>query len=272
MFDWVDISMPAASRQPGLAGRASRAEGMRSAVVYNLGDEGTAAAPLHSFHIAMKARKAADCYPKKVSIRSARYGRGPVSGVLAGGAGFLPFLGEDALPVPVQGVEVDVLDGQGVLVVAVELAASLGAACVDPVRGPVAGAVEPGCLGEGPGEDGGVAVGVLPVGGQPAGDPAQDRGGEVRDADVGQDEEAGVVGDEGQPGFAGGGVPADAGVEPERGDGAGPVGLGQVAELGSGERGAAGVVAGGGAGVPGPGGRAGGGRPGGQGGGGGRGG
>jgi hypothetical protein len=38
---------------------------MRSAVVYNLGDEGTAAAPLHSFHIAMKARKAADCYPKK---------------------------------------------------------------------------------------------------------------------------------------------------------------------------------------------------------------
>ena len=100
-----------------------------------------------------------------VSIRSARYGRGPVSGVLAGGAGFLPFLGEDALPVPVQGVEVDVLDGQGVLVVAVGLAASPGAACVDPVRGPVAGAVEPVCLDEGPGEDGGVAVGVLPVGG-----------------------------------------------------------------------------------------------------------
>src|ERR1019366_2034924 len=147
-----------------------------------------------------------------VSIRSARYGRGPVSGVLAGGAGFLAFLGEDALPVPVQGVEVDVLDGQGVLVVAVELAASLGAACVDPVRGPVAGAVEPVCLDEGLGEDGGVAVGVLPVGGQPAGDPAQDRGGEVRDADVGQDEEAGVAGDEVQPGFAGGGVPADAGV------------------------------------------------------------
>src|ERR1017187_2773616 len=157
------------------------------------------------------------CWPSmtrcsSVSIRSARYGRGPVSGVLAGGAGFLPFLGEDALPVPVQGVEVDVLDGQGVLVVAVELAASLVAACVDPVRGPVAGAVEPVCLDEGLGEDGGVAVGVLPVGGQPAGDPAQDRGGEVRDADVGQDEEAGVAGDEVQPGFAGGGVPADAGV------------------------------------------------------------
>src|ERR1019366_5336123 len=98
-----------------------------------------------------------------VSIRSARYGRGPGSGVLAGGAGFLPFLGEDALPVPVQGVEVDVLDGQGVLVVAVGLAASPCAACVDPVRGPGAGAVEPVCLDQGPRKGGGPGLARVPV-------------------------------------------------------------------------------------------------------------
>ncbi len=119
--------------------------------------------------------------------------------------GFLLVLGEDALPVPVQGVEVDVLDGEGVLVVAVELAASLGASGVDPVRCPVAGGVEPAGLDEGLGEDGCVAVGGPPVGGQAAGDAAEDRGGEVRDSDVGQDQEAGVAGDEVEPGFAGGG-------------------------------------------------------------------
>ena len=65
------------------------------------------------------------------------------------------------------------------MVVAVEFAASLGGSDVDPVRGPVAGPGEAFGVDEGFGEHGGVAVGVLPVGGQAAGDAAQDRRGQV---------------------------------------------------------------------------------------------
>ncbi len=73
--------------------------------------------------------------------------------------------------------------------------------------------------------------------------------------DVGEDEEAGVAGDQVQPGLAGGGVPAEVGVaggafpgrggEAERGDGPGSLGLDLVAQLGSGQRGVAEVVVGG---------------------------
>jgi len=49
----------------------------------------------------------------------------------------------------VQGVEVDVLDREGVFVAAVEFSASLGAADVGPVGGAVAGAGEPAGFDEG---------------------------------------------------------------------------------------------------------------------------
>src|ERR1039457_6486131 len=65
------------------------------------------------------------------------------------------------------------------------------------------------------------------------------------------------------PGVRGTAFPGG-GAEPERGDGAGPAGLDQVAELGSGERGVAEVVVGGDEVVVGPGVRAGGDRPEGQ--------
>jgi hypothetical protein len=55
----------------------------------------------------------------------------------------------------VQRVEVDVFDGLGVLVVAVELAAAFGVAGPDPVGGLVAGAVEPVGVDEGFQQDGG---------------------------------------------------------------------------------------------------------------------
>jgi hypothetical protein len=54
-------------------------------------------------------------------------------------------------------------------VTAVEFSASLGATDVGPVGGAVAGAGESAGFDEGLGEDGGVAVAGLPVGGQRVG-------------------------------------------------------------------------------------------------------
>ena len=56
---------------------------------------------------------------------------------------------------------------------AVEFAASLGLAGQDPVGGAVAGSGEPAGLDEGLSQDGGVSVAGVPVGGQPAGDGAE---------------------------------------------------------------------------------------------------
>src|ERR1019366_6239316 len=83
--------------------------------------------------------------------------------------------GEDAPVAGVQRVEVDVFDRLGVLVVAVHLAAAFGVAGPDPVGGAVAGAVEPVGVDEGLQQDGGVAVAVLPVGGQLPGGAGEDR-------------------------------------------------------------------------------------------------
>src|SRR5664280_3873341 len=66
--------------------------------------------------------------------------------------------GEDGPPGAVQSVEVDVLDRQQALMVAVELAAPGGAPDVGPVRGPVAGAGEAVALHEDLGEHRRVAV------------------------------------------------------------------------------------------------------------------
>src|SRR5712691_3251862 len=80
-----------------------------------------------------------------------------------GGCGGSGCGGEDGAVGGVEGVEVDVFDGQRVGVVAVEFAAAGGASDVDPVGGAVAGAGEAGGFDEGFDEDGGVAVGGLPV-------------------------------------------------------------------------------------------------------------
>jgi hypothetical protein len=90
--------------------------------------------------------------------------------------------GEDLAPAPVEGVEVDVLDGQGVVVVAVEFASALGLADAGPVGSAVARAGEAGGLGQ----DGRVAVAGSPVAGQPAGDDAEQPGGEVGAATSGR--------------------------------------------------------------------------------------
>src|SRR5688500_98922 len=83
---------------------------------------------------------------------------------------------------------------------------------VDPVLRAVAGRREPAALHAGFQQHRGVAVAVLPVGGEPAGGAGEVRRGEVRHPHVGADEEAGVAGDEVQALLAGGGVPADVGV------------------------------------------------------------
>ena len=79
---------------------------------------------------------------------------------------------------------------------AVELAPALGLADAGPVGGAVAGAGEPAGLDEGLGQDRGVAVAGPPVGGQPAGDGGEQRGGEVGVRQVGADEEPGVAADQ----------------------------------------------------------------------------
>jgi hypothetical protein len=138
-----------------------------------------------------------------------------------------------------------------VLVIAVEFAAAFGVAGPDPVGGLVAGAGELVGVDEGFQQDGGVAVAVLPVGGQLAGGAGEDRRGEVADVDVRQDEEPGVAGDQVQVGLAGGRVPADVGVAGRAGPGGGAeaercdrvlAGVDEVADLGAGQRGVAEVV------------------------------
>ena len=90
----------------------------------------------------------------------------------------------------VQGIQPDILDRQGVLVGDVELAAACGLPDVDPVGRFVAGAAEAIGLDEGFKQDGLVAVTVLPIGGQTAGDVAEDLGSKPFGAHPGQDQEA----------------------------------------------------------------------------------
>ncbi len=70
---------------------------------------------------------------------------------------------EQVAIVAVQRVEVDVLDGERVAVLPVELAASLGLVDVNPVRHLVARPGEPAGFDEGLEQHRGVPVGVVPV-------------------------------------------------------------------------------------------------------------
>ncbi len=96
----------------------------------------------------------------------------------------------------VEGVEVDVFEWFGILVVAVEFSAALGLADVNPVGGAVAGAGESPAFYEGLEKHGGVVVAGVPVVGQLFGGKGEYLGGEVSRAHPGQDEKAGVVDDE----------------------------------------------------------------------------
>jgi len=111
--------------------------------------------------------------------------------------------------VSVEGIEEGVLDGEGAAVLGIQLAAALGLANVAPVGGAVGGALEAVPLDEGLEQQGAVAVVLFPVGGELLGEGAEDTGGEVGGGDPREDQEAGVVDDEGEVSQALLGSPAE---------------------------------------------------------------
>ena len=128
---------------------------------------------------------------------------------------------ESAAEVAPERVEPDVFPGQRVGTMHVEFAAALGLTDVGPVGGAVAGTGEAVGLHEGLQEQRSVAVASLPVVGQPAAAAGQHRGSEIAHLHPGQDQEAGVVHDQLQAGFALGNAPADEAVAGGRLPGAG---------------------------------------------------
>ncbi len=91
----------------------------------------------------------------------------------------------------------------------VELATAQGLAEVEPVGGAIAGAAEARGFAEGFQQDGPEVVAAVPVGGQAAFDLGEQVRGKVRDTDLGQDQEAGMVDDPRQVALAHSGGPAD---------------------------------------------------------------
>ena len=151
---------------------------------------------------------------------------------------------KDGTEVLLEGIEEDVLDGKSELFIDVELSATLGLADMDPVGGPVAGALEAVALDEGFEEDGSEGEALSPVVLDAAGGQGEELGGEAFGFDPGEDEEAGVVDNEGEARLPLIVRPADEGVPGSDlpGGGAeaqtGQRGLsreGEVADLGSGK-------------------------------------
>ena len=103
----------------------------------------------------------------------------------------------------------------------VEFAAALGLTDVGPVGGAAAGTGEAVGLHEGLQQERSVAVASLPVVRQAAAAASQHRGSEIAHLHPGQDQEAGVVHDQLQAGFALGNAPADEAVAGSRLPGAG---------------------------------------------------
>ena len=118
---------------------------------------------------------------------------------------------ESAAEVAPERVEPDVFPGQRVGTMHVEFAAALGLTDVGPVGGAVAGTGEAVGLHEGLQQERSVAVASLPVVRQAAAAASQHRGSEIAHLHPGQDQEAGVVHDQLQAGFALGNAPADDG-------------------------------------------------------------
>ena len=150
-----------------------------------------------------------------------------------------------------EGVEPYVLAGELGGVVAVELAAALGGANMDPVGGSIGASRESVGVDKGLEQYGSVAVAVCPVVTEPASGHPEELGGEVLALDPRQDEEACVVDDEVEVALSLGVGPTDptiSGGELPRGGGKAKEGhylvlrSGEVAQLGSRERAVAAVV------------------------------
>ena len=151
---------------------------------------------------------------------------------------------KDGTEVLLEGIEEDVLDGESELFIDVELSATLGLADMDPVGSPVAGALEAVALDEGFDEDGSEGEALSPVVLDAAGGQGEELGGEAFGFDPGEDEEAGVVDNEGEArlplivrpadeGVPGGDLPGG-GAEAQTGQ-RGLSREGEVADLGSGK-------------------------------------
>ena len=115
---------------------------------------------------------------------------------------------ENVFPVWAEGFDEDVLDGLVVLVAGVELAAALGLAEMDPVRSPVASALEARRFAERFAQDRADAIALVPVGQELALEAGEQMRDQARQADPGQDKLASVIYDQGQVALSGGGVPA----------------------------------------------------------------
>ena len=117
------------------------------------------------------------------------------------GGGVRQGLGEEGTEAAIERKEIDVFDGFGAELVAVELAATLGAADVYPVGRTVRRAGEACGLHKGFQKQGTVGVASGPVVGKLAGSQGEDARGQEADGDPGQKEEPRVVHDEMQTGL-----------------------------------------------------------------------
>lgn len=152
--------------------------------------------------------------------------------------------GEDGAEGFLERVEIDILDGKSILVLDVEFSPTLGLADMDPVGSFVAGSLETVALDEGLEEDGSKSEAFSPIVLDAACGQSEEMGGEVFGSDPGEDEETGVVDDEGEArhplivgpadeGISGSDLPGG-GAEAQAGDGGGAR-EGEVADLGPGK-------------------------------------
>ena len=109
------------------------------------------------------------------------------------GSQLLRLLAQVTFEVLVEGIQEDVLDGQGVAVFAIELSAALGLADVQPVGGTIAGAPKTRLLHKGFQQNRSVAVAILPILRQLFDHTGENTRGQVRTANPGENQEASVV-------------------------------------------------------------------------------
>ena len=106
-------------------------------------------------------------------------------------------------------VEVNILDGEETLVIAIQFSTSPGLADISPVSGTITGAGKAFLFHEGLKQDRGIAISSCPIVWQLFGDACQDAGSEIRRGDPGEDEESGVINNEMEVLLALCGCPAD---------------------------------------------------------------
>ena len=109
-------------------------------------------------------------------------------------------------------IEINLLYRHSQIIVPVLPGPALGVPDMEPVRGFVADALETGSLHKGLHQVDGMAVFLDPVLLKTSHNPAQEMAGQMRHPHPGQDEEASIVGHQGEVGGSGGWLPADKGV------------------------------------------------------------